>query len=236
MNVQHAAGATLVAVLLAGCGGSSGSAPKPETATVTGTSKDADGVRRAWAEMIRLERAHEGRQVCDRYVTEGTVQTLDAFGGCAQALSGDVKVSATSPDKLKVVVKGDQAAVVDPADPDPGLAVYTRGHWRFDIGDLAAQQPPKDLPVPEAVMRSWPAKFCQARIGMTKPEIQALMGKPQLQTPAGFGSPEEWEWSAGRFHFHGFFGTDGRVRQLDIDELEMTQAEKLLLTCPARRQ
>lgn len=68
-------------------------------------------------------------------------------------------------------------------------------------------------------------------MGMTKAQLHAVMGAPT--NPATDGTSESWdgyEWQ-----FNAFFGVDGTVRQLDINDYRLTPTEKASLQCATTR-
>jgi hypothetical protein len=56
------------------------------------------------------------------------------------------------------------------------------------------------------------------------------MGTPTEDTFAGQSSWEGYEWQ-----FNAFYDTDGNVRQLDINDSELTAADKATITCDTSR-
>jgi hypothetical protein len=84
-------------------------------------------------------------------------------------------------------------------------------------------------PTPQ-VAASWATKWCQAQPGMTKAQLYAVMGQP---TDDSFA--DQASWSAYEWQFNAFYGTDGRVRQLDINTVELSAAEKAALGCSDTR-
>ncbi len=79
--------------------------------------------------------------------------------------------------------------------------------------------------VSQAVADTWPAKWCQAQPGSTKEELVAVMGPPTS------GSAEFMSWSAHQYQFNAFLEPDGKVRQLDINQHSLSDAEKTALEC-----
>lgn len=80
-----------------------------------------------------------------------------------------------------------------------------------------------------ATAKTWPAKWCQAQPGITRAQLEQIMGTPTQVDPEGES------WSAYEFQFNAFFAADGTVRQLDINDLELTAAEKASLACQTTR-
>lgn len=49
-----------------------------------------------------------------------------------------------------------------------------------------------------------------------------------------FGSSETWSYR--EYQFNAFFAVDGTIRQLDINDIGLTAAEKSALTCATTRK
>ncbi len=79
--------------------------------------------------------------------------------------------------------------------------------------------------VSQSVADTWPAKWCQAKPGNTKDELRAIMGQPTSS------SDTQMSWSAHQYQFNAFFEADGTVRQLDINQHKLSDAEKAALAC-----
>lgn len=73
---------------------------------------------------------------------------------------------------------------------------------------------------------AWPTKWCQAQPGITKEQLVGIMGPPTTSFP------DAMSW-ADRHHyqFNAFLNEDGTVRQLDINQASLTDAEKAALQC-----
>lgn len=69
---------------------------------------------------------------------------------------------------------------------------------------------------------------------MTRAQLRALMGAPTDNFGPQTGNPQ-MSWSAFEYQFNAFFDVNDRVRQLDINDSELTSAEKAALTCATTR-
>ena len=69
-----------------------------------------------------------------------------------------------------------------------------------------------------------------AQPGMSKAALIALMGTPTSRSFADQSSWEGYEWQ-----FNAFYDENGNVRQLDINDLQLTAAEKASLKCETTR-
>ena len=102
-------------------------------------------------------------------------------------------------------------------------------------GDDGGAGDPQGGAAPEqAQVRQWPAKWCQAEPGMTRQQMRDLMGEPTEEytpenTPEGFDPQMIWE--AFEYHFTAYFNVDDRVRQLDVNDLDLTAAQKSEIRC-----
>ena len=83
---------------------------------------------------------------------------------------------------------------------------------------------------PSSVVKGWAAKWCMAQPGMSKAALIALMGTPTSRSFADQSSWEGYEWQ-----FNAFYDENGNVRQLDINDLQLTAAEKASLKCETTR-
>lgn len=109
---------------------------------------------------------------------------------------------------------------IEPAAPSPSLAPVV------SAGPSAE------------VVKTWPTKWCRARIGATRDEMRDLMGEPTDEstadeTPAGF--QPSMTWDAFEYQFNAFFGVDDTVRQLDVNDIELSAAEKAAISCDFTR-
>ena len=89
-----------------------------------------------------------------------------------------------------------------------------------------------------AVAKGWAAKFCQAQVGATRDQMRSLMGSPTEEYTAADVEPgfdPQMSWDAYQFHYTAFFDADDRVRQLDINDIDLTDAEKAALPCDTTR-
>jgi hypothetical protein len=76
---------------------------------------------------------------------------------------------------------------------------------------------------------AWPTHWCQAQPGMSKDALVQLMGPPSTVLP------EEVTWSNDHYQFYAYLHPDGSVRQLDINSIHMTAAEKAGMQCKTGR-
>ncbi len=83
--------------------------------------------------------------------------------------------------------------------------------------------------VSQRVADAWPAKWCEAEPGIAKDQLVAIMGQPTGS------SAEHMTWSAHQYQFNAFLEADGTVRQLDINQHSLSDAEKAALTCESVR-
>jgi hypothetical protein len=67
--------------------------------------------------------------------------------------------------------------------------------------------------VPKEVVASWPEKFCSLVIGMTRDEVQAVMGAPTSSFSDSSANQDEWDGY--EVSVTAFYDIDDMVQQLD---------------------
>jgi len=87
----------------------------------------------------------------------------------------------------------------------------------------------------KAEVESWPANWCTVQVGMTRAQVKQIMGQPTSEFGPGTSTPQA-SWSAYDYDFTAFFDINDNVKQLDVNDLEMTAAEKAALTCATTRR
>jgi hypothetical protein len=234
-----AVGCTL---LLPGCGGGGGA-----------REQNADGVRALIREFLTDLRDGKSTAACD-LMTDNARNSLSTGGpltascdGVVALASGDVGKAKFAawirevPD-VKVVVTGTSATagpLQGSADQSPAAFVYADGHWKIDGDGRGGPAPPASSAPPPAsiggsstapVAKTWPARWCQAQVGMTKEQLYVVMGQPTRGTQASS------TWSAFNYEFNAFFDTDGRVRELDTNPVNLTSVELAQIQCPQVRR
>lgn len=80
----------------------------------------------------------------------------------------------------------------------------------------------------------WVDNWCQVRITMTPQEASTLMGDPTRQRLNGGGAFMQWDHR--EYQFNAFIGTDGRIRQLDINTAELTATQVRAIGCGVTRR
>jgi outer membrane protein assembly factor BamE (lipoprotein component of BamABCDE complex) len=79
-------------------------------------------------------------------------------------------------------------------------------------------------------VKAWPAEWCrQAAPGMTRSELERVMGKPTGRFA------DQYQWEAFGYAFTAFFDADGTARQLDWDAATLTGAQRARIHCPQTR-
>ena len=86
-----------------------------------------------------------------------------------------------------------------------------------------------DATPPAELVETWPEKRCDVRIGMTREEAYAVMGPPTSEGDEGAS------WAAYQWMFNLFVGSDGRVRQLDVNESMLSEADRARIDCESTR-
>src|SRR4051794_6661152 len=87
-------------------------------------------------------------------------------------------------------------------------------------GNGAASRPTAE------VAKTWPDKWCQADSGMSRKDMRTLMGPPsdevtQAQASSNGGDPQ-MSWDYAEYQFNAFFDVNDRVRQLDVNDIDLT--------------
>jgi hypothetical protein len=100
-----------------------------------------------------------------------------------------------------------------------------------------AELPLSALPTPSvlesvapAVAKAWPSKWCSARLGMTRAQMRAVMGNPTEELLPDSGNPQ-MSWDAFEFQFNAFFDVNDRVRQLDVNDIQLSKTERASIHC-----
>ena len=85
--------------------------------------------------------------------------------------------------------------------------------------------------VPQSLADTWPAKWCQTLPDVSKEQLIATMGQPttSLETQLTWSAPQY------KYRFTAFFNADGTVKQLEIMDYMLSDAEKAALPCDAVR-
>jgi hypothetical protein len=102
----------------------------------------------------------------------------------------------------------EEEAVEDAAEALAGLQEEVVEAFGGEVGDLE---------VSEETARAWPDKFCSLEIGMTRDEVQAVMGTPTAiyrNQAANQDQYEAWGWQ-----LTIFYDVDDRAEQLYSNDL-----------------
>jgi hypothetical protein len=205
-----------VALLAAtGCGGPSSS------------DKSKEGVRSALSEYGALVKEGKTKEACENYFT--VAAKLAMMGQCEE-LSARGASDLPSDKGLKeiensITIDGNTATW--PTASGTGEMTYVDGSWKFAPGGATGNG---TNPEAGAKVEQWPDLWCEAYVGMTKIELEDLMGpatdpdsnKIDLIGSIDQESPPEpaysdtWE-AAGSYQYNAFFSTDDTVQQLDFN-------------------
>ena len=85
--------------------------------------------------------------------------------------------------------------------------------------------------VPQSVVDAWPTKWCQTLPNVSKEQLVTIMGQPTTT----FDTQMSWSAPQYKYHFTAFFNADGTVKQLEIMDFMLSDAEKAALPCDALR-
>ncbi len=88
---------------------------------------------------------------------------------------------------------------------------------------------------PVNVVKTWPLKWCQAQIGMSRTEMRALMGAPTGEFGPTTSTPQ-MSWYAFDYGFDAFFDVNDKVNQLDVNAIRLTSAERASIRCADTRK
>lgn len=81
-----------------------------------------------------------------------------------------------------------------------------------------------------ATVSQWPAKWCgDVHAGQDRADIVATMGTP-TETYA-----DQDQWDGFGYHFTAFYDENGTARQLDVNDIAMSAAQKAKIACDASR-
>lgn len=80
---------------------------------------------------------------------------------------------------------------------------------------------------------TWPNQWCNVHVGDTPDRAIELMGEP---TSDGRSGPSaSMSWSYREFQFNAFLDSSDRIRQLDINDLYLSDAQKAGMRCGTLR-
>jgi hypothetical protein len=121
------------------------------------------------------------------------------------------------------------------------LVTKAIGRLETCVKQSCAELPLSALPTPSVlksaspdVARTWPTKWCSARLGMTRAQMRAVMGNPTEEFLPDSGTPQ-MSWDAFEFQFTAFLDVNDRVRQLDVNDIQLTKAERASIHCEFTR-
>jgi hypothetical protein len=133
LSIFGVAGVVAAAVVVAGCGGSSG------------TPRTSAGLKSDYVQFVTLIANGNASQACNRYVTPPAEAELRLLGGCVKAVAYALAVSGsrlnptTATEGWAAAISGN-TAVYRTRRETRGTAVYVGDHWEF--GNVGASQSP----------------------------------------------------------------------------------------------
>jgi hypothetical protein len=65
---------------------------------------------------------------------------------------------------------------------------------------------------------------------MTRQQLRALMGPPTSSFDLASGNPQ-MSWDFAEYQFNAFMDVNDKVRQLDVNDIQLTAAEKAAIHC-----
>lgn len=86
-----------------------------------------------------------------------------------------------------------------------------------------------------ATVKSWPVAWCKAQPGMTRAQMRALMGPPTSEFDLASGNPQ-MSWDFAEYQFNAFMDVNDHVRQLDVNDIELSASEKAAIHCASTRR
>ena len=90
-------------------------------------------------------------------------------------------------------------------------------------------------PVPSrSRVQSWAHAWCNIAPGATVADLEKAMGQPTSRFRTT-GELQQESWAAYEWQFNAFLGANGRVHQLDISTIQLSNSEKAALTCDETR-
>jgi hypothetical protein len=223
----------VAAALAAGCGSTSSSsydASHGSSAPVThapAVSDDQQQISQVWR-TAESAMARGDYAAFKATLTPQAAVIVDSYGGASLMAQGKPATLAS------IKVNGDTAKTTTrQADGTikPAVFVKTGDGWRISI-DMSSSTDQSAGPSAQTA-QAWPAKWCKASVGMTSAQLHAVMGSPTDETLTGT-SPQA-SWSAYEYQFNAFYGADGTVRQLDINDSQLSAREKASLGCATTR-
>jgi hypothetical protein len=224
----------ILALTASGCGGGSGGS----------SAKNEAGVRATVREFLRDLRDSKFGDACDLMTKAQQAATGDGNATkCASQLAlgkaflGESTIDGylREVDAMKVTIHGNHATSTSlGGDKTISQYVYAGGRWLSDV-DAAGGSSGGSGPTAERA-KTWPTKWCQASVGMTRAQMRALMGPPsdEVQQNDSSGDPQ-MSWDYAEYQFNAFMDVNDRVRQLDTNDIQLSASEKAAIHCPSTR-
>jgi len=238
----------LASVVFAACGDNK-TADSPADAPAPDAEADVAAIYNQYVEAVK---ARDGETACGLLTEEYQEQVLQeaqAFeelegANCPKATTAfSALLSGFKPSLEEVRVRGNKASGTDPGGKgyEPQTLKFERidGDWKIaGQTDSGAADAEGGLP-DQTIVKSWPVKWCEAEIGMTRDDLRKIMGEPTEEytpesTPNGF--QPQMVWDAFEYHFTAFFDVDDRVRQMDANDLDLTAGQKRAIRCGFSRR
>lgn len=97
-------------------------------------------------------------------------------------------------------------------------------------GSSTATTEPVESDSPSAeTVKGWAAKFCSVQPGVPKATLLKIMGTPSSSFT------DQADWDGFEWHLSAFYDVNGNIREMDIDDIDLTAADKALITCALSR-
>jgi hypothetical protein len=244
--------ACAVVVLFVGCGGENGSDSSPSNGQPVGgqsrATDDRKEVEDVWRRYYGAIAKRDGAAACDLLSDAGRDQVLDEgrpqYGdSCEEIVEAFASLFTNYEPRLEdIKIQGERATARAPRQGAFSAqdVEFERvgGAWKIgrttdDESAEGASQPTQEQ------VRRWPKRWCDVQVGMTRDQVRQIMGEPTEEytaenTPSGFDP--QMVWDAFEYHFTAFFNVDDRVRQLDVNEIDLNSEQKAAIDCEFTRR
>lgn len=254
-SVVGVAAAVLMVLVAAGCGGGDGTPAYPEAdaaAPPRDRAVDEAEIRSVVERFYRAFIAPDAAEACSLMTAAARSRIVEdpesaRYGDtCEEVIAGaSALVRAFSGGEpefevTRVDVTGDTARATTRFGGGPESVNLERagGTWRIGPDDDEAAGGGED--VDRETADGWAQRWCRLEVGMTRAEVQAIMGSP---TSTHTGAESQDEFDAYQWSFTAFYrsrtdisdASDEPVYLLQANDTELTAADRARIGCPLVR-
>ncbi len=232
-------------------GGASGGGTSPGATAAPDPRQDEREIRRVADEFYEAFLKLDGDAACS-LLSEAAAQQLvedpdnEEYGDtCPEILAGGAAVITAfygEDPEIRITdieVTGDRATATSSFAGEQEQLTFEREGGEWKVGPESSNADPSGG-VDRATADSWPEKWCDVELGMTRSEVQQIMGAP---TATHTGELSQDEWDAFQWSFTAFYRyrtdiddpAEEPAYQLQVNESELTAADRTRITCAFTR-